>query len=106
MESVVYISALLFSISGLLLLDYHHKLAFWRYPLPTVATLTVMIGVFMVWDTIGITQGIFFIGTSPYLLGVELFAEFPIEELFFLFLLCYVTLLLYIGVARWQHTRS
>lgn len=46
-------------------------------------------------DLIGISLGIFFRGNSPYLSGLTVAPEFPIEELFFLTLLCYSILAVY-----------
>lgn len=100
----IYLGLLLFSISGLMTLDWRHKLAFWYDARRTALTIGFGIAVFVVWDILGIVLGIFFHGNSPYTLPFRLAPEFPIEELFFLFLLCYVTLILYRGLGRWQRT--
>lgn len=102
MEQWYYLVALCISIAGLLWLDYRYRLAFWFDARRTALTIAVTMAVFMVWDAIGIGMGIFFIGESPYMLPIELAPEFPIEEVFFLFLLSFVTLLLYRGLGRWQ----
>jgi lycopene cyclase domain-containing protein len=102
MEHFIYIGALLFSLTGLAILDKRYKLAFWDQPKRTLAVIVLGITVFAVWDFFGISLGIFFKGHSPYMLPFTLFPEFPLEELFFLFLLCYVTLLLYRWSERWQ----
>lgn len=107
MKQYTYLALLLFSISGLAMLDLRYHLAFWRNR--RAASLTIGSGVllFLLWDILGIGLGIFLHGNSPYSLPLRLFPEFPIEELFFLFLLCYVTLLLYTGgVKIWQRTSS
>ena len=52
---------------------------------------------FVIWDAAGIALGIFFKGQSGLLTGIMLAKDFPIEELFFLALLCYTTLI----VATW-----
>jgi len=97
----LYLCALLFSISGLAILDWRYKLAFWDQPKRTGLVIAVGIAVFAIWDFFGISLGIFFKGDSPYMLPFTLFPEFPLEELFFLFLLCYVTVLLYRWSERW-----
>jgi lycopene cyclase domain-containing protein len=97
-----YLGFLLFSIFGLAVLDHRFKLAFWYDAARTAKVLTMAIALFIIWDIIGIKAGIFMHGNGPYSLPFRLFPEFPIEELFFLFLLTYVTLLLYRGVHVWR----
>lgn len=89
----LYLGALLFSITGLSILDYRYKLAFWHNRRQAFLTVVLSILFFIVWDAAGIALGIFFHGNSPYALPARIAPEFPIEELFFLFLLSYVTLL-------------
>ncbi len=102
MEQWTYLGALLFSISGLALLDWRHRLAFWYDSKRTILTIGSVVVLFVVWDIVGIASGIFLHGNSPLTLPYRLFPEFPIEELFFLFLLSYVTLILYRGVLKWR----
>jgi len=101
MEQFVYLGALLFGIAGLATLDWRYKLAFWYQPKRSALVIATGMAVFAVWDFFGISLGIFFKGDSPYVLPFVLFPEFPLEEVFFLFLLCYVTLLLYRWSERW-----
>lgn len=102
MEQFFYIGALLISIAGLVTLDWRYKLAFWDQPKRTSLVILMGIAIFSIWDFFGISLGIFFKGGSSYMLPFTLFPEFPLEELFFLFLLCYVTLLLYRWSVRWR----
>ncbi len=95
-----YFGVLTFSIAGLILLDWRHTLAFFHDWRRTVVTLVSAIAFFIVWDVFGIHLGIFFSGDSPYALPYMIVPDFPIEELLFLFLLCYITLLMYQGVER------
>lgn len=97
-----YLFVLLFSISGLLFIDYRYKLAFWHDKRRTAWTIGITMLIFILWDIIGITIGIFFKGNSQYILPFVIAPEFPVEELFFLFLLSFVTLLIYRGLSRWQ----
>lgn len=104
MEQWAYLLALLISISGLLFIDFRYKLAFWHDLRRTAVTVAIAMNIFIIWDFFGIFLGIFFHGDSPYALPFTLLPEFPVEELFFLFLLCYVSLLVYRGVRRrWPH---
>lgn len=103
MEAFYYLGALLFSIAGLVFLDYRFKLAFFNEPKRTAITLSIAIGLFLIWDLAGINLGIFFNGPSSYDLGIFLLPELPIEEIFFLFLLNYTALILYLGFnKKWQ----
>ena len=95
-----YALCLLLSISGLLVLDWRYTLAFFHDRRRSLLTVLSAMGLFVIWDLLGIWLNIFFDGTSPYTLGVFLAPNLPVEELLFLFLLCYITLLLYRGVKR------
>lgn len=104
-ESTYYITALILSLAGLALADYRYKLAYFSAPRRTLKTISAVVGLFIIWDLLGIGLGIFYEGTSRYLLGVNLLPEFPIEELFFLTLLIYTTLLLVRGTDKsWSRT--
>lgn len=97
-----YLFALVLSISCLLLIDRRLKLAFWHDARRSITVIGFAIAFFIIWDLLGISFGIFFDGMSAYMLPVRLLPHFPIEELFFLFLLNYVVLLLYTGgQKRW-----
>lgn len=93
----LYLSCLLLSLAGLAILDFRFKLAFAKDAKAAGFALGIAYVIFVIWDLSGISAGIFFKGQSPYLTGVMLFKDFPLEELFFLALLCYTTLI----VATW-----
>lgn len=102
---VLYLTGLLIGIAGLTIIDCRWKLAFWRNAKQTTATLAVAIAIFIIWDFIGIGLGVFFHGGSAYTLPLRLAPEFPIEEIVFLYLLTYSTLIIYHGVQLWHsHT--
>lgn len=100
MMQFAYLSALVISIAGLMVLDYRYKIALSVQPHRTLLTLGFAIATFVVWDLMGIALGIFFHGNSQYSLPIRLLPEFPIEELFFLLLLTYVSLLIYVKAAK------
>lgn len=101
-----YSAVLLFSTFGMIMLDQKYSLAFFNNSLR--ASLTVFIGValFIAWDISGIIAGIFFTGPSPYITGIMLGPDFPLEELFFLVFLCYFTLIIFRLAEEkvWQRT--
>jgi len=100
-----YLIGLLIGIGGLLIIDHRWKLGFWRDAKRTALTLSTAIAIFVLWDLLGISLGIFFHGGSQYSLPFRLAPEFPIEEIVFLFLLTYCALIIYHGVQLWRsHT--
>lgn len=88
-----YLAILIVSLIGCYLLDRTHKLAFTVDPKRAFWSMVPAFLVFFVWDIAGISLGIFFRGNNTLLTGIQLFPEFPIEEVFFLMLLCYSTLI-------------
>ena len=95
LESFLYLLVLIVSILGLIGIDHKHKLALFKSPRAKLVSVGVAVAVFLIWDVIGISLGIFFRGNSPHLSGLLLGPELPLEELFFLILLSYNTLLAY-----------
>lgn len=89
----IYLSALLVSLTGLGLLDAKYKLAFAKNPKAAFVAIAIPYLLFVIWDTAGIALGIFFKGQSKFLTGIMLAKDFPIEEVFFLALLSYTTLI-------------
>ena len=95
-----YLSGLMIALGCLSLIDRKLKLAFWYDARISLQTIAATVGIFVVWDLLGIALGIFYSGGSAYSLPFMILPEFPIEELFFLVLLSYTTLLLYRGLQR------
>ena len=91
--SFFYLSAILTSILGLALLDYRHSLAFAK-PKKHFLLIAIPVLFFLAWDEVGITLGVFFRGTTPILTGILVYEELPLEEIFFLIVLSYTSLLL------------
>lgn len=96
----LYLFALLFSILGVGLLDWTHRVALFVDPRATLLAVGLSVAVFLIWDIVGIANGIFFRGDAPHLSGILLAPELPLEELFFLILLSYNTLVVYRWAAK------
>lgn len=92
MTGLLYLAALLGAITGIALLDRRFRLAFWADRRRTVLTVGIAVVGFLVWDLVGIGLGIFSRGEAPYMTGLLLAPELPVEEAVFLTLLCYNTL--------------
>jgi lycopene cyclase domain-containing protein len=84
----LYLAALLVSIAGLVLLDLRLKLFLGAAPVRAAIVLVVGVAGFLAWDAAGVGLGIFFEGRRRLLIGVDLAPQVPLEELFFLILLC------------------
>lgn len=88
----VYLAALLVSLFGMVVLDRRFHLFFWRDVPRAAVTLLVGVVFFLIWDVVGIDLGIFFRGETSFMTGVLVATELPLEEVFFLTLLCYLTM--------------
>ncbi|NQX26367.1 lycopene cyclase domain-containing protein [Microbacteriaceae bacterium VKM Ac-2854] len=90
--SLIYLGALLVSLTGMVVLDRRFGLFFWADARRAAIVLAVGIAFFLVWDAFGIGLGIFFRGETNFMTGVLIAPELPLEEVFFLALLCYLTM--------------
>jgi lycopene cyclase domain-containing protein len=86
--SGLYLAALLVSIAGLVVLDARFRLFLTAAPRRAAVVLAVGVVGFLLWDAAGVALRIFFEGDTGLLVGVDLAPEIPLEELFFLILLC------------------
>ncbi|MEP6844265.1 MAG: lycopene cyclase domain-containing protein [Pseudolysinimonas sp.] len=101
----LYLIGLLVGLAGMVVLDLRYRLFFRKAPLRAAIVLAVGVAFFMTWDAAGIGLGIFFRGDPALLVGVQLAPELPLEELFFLTLLCYLTMNLAAAATRWLGSR-
>ena len=95
---LIYLAALAVSLTGMVTLDRRFHLFFWRGPVRAAVILVVGVAFFLVWDVFGITLGIFFRGETSFMTGILVGPELPLEEVFFLCLLCYFAMNLFAGV--------
>jgi lycopene cyclase domain-containing protein len=93
--SLVYLGALLVSLAGMVVLDLRFRLFFAAAALRAAIVLVIGVAFFLAWDVAGIGAGIFFRGNPGLLTGVLIGPELPLEEVFFLALLCYLTMNVY-----------
>jgi lycopene cyclase domain-containing protein len=96
----LYLLALLVALAGMVVLDWRLHLFFWRCPVRAAIVLAIGLAFFLVWDLQGIRLGIFFRGETSFMTGWQWAPELPLEEPFFLALLCYLTMNVYAVVAR------
>jgi lycopene cyclase domain-containing protein len=98
--SFLYLLLLVLALGCMVLIDRRYGLFFWRNARRAALVLVAGVLFFLVWDVFGITLHIFARGDSPYMTGVELLPDLPLEEVFFLAFLCYVTMVLIAGAER------
>ena len=98
--SLLYLLALLVALTGMVMLDRRFRLFFWISPKRAAIVLVVGVAFFLTWDLAGIGLGIFFRGETSFMTGLQVAPELPLEEVFFLTLLCYLTMNLYGAASR------
>lgn len=98
--SILYLLTLLVSLAGMVVLDWRFRLFFWHSARRASVVLVIGVLFFVAWDVIGIGLGIFYRGETRIMTGVQLAPELPIEEIFFLTFLCYLTMNLLQGARR------
>ena len=87
-----YLTFLLLSIVCMVLCDWRFTLAFFADARRAALLSAAVVALFLLWDALGIATGTFFRGDSPFMTGVELAPEMPLEEPIFLFFLTYLAL--------------
>jgi len=98
----LYLGGLLIGIAGMIVLDARFRLFFWRAPLRAAIVLVAGVAFFVAWDLVGVGAGVFFPGRSAIVTGALIVPGLPVEELFFLVLLCYTAMDLYGAFDRWS----
>ncbi len=96
----LYLAALLVSFAGVVALDLRFGLALRARPRRTALVTMIGVAVFVVWDLVGITTGVFVRGDGPWYIGVELAPHLPVEEIVFLAFLSYLTCVIDGAVGR------
>jgi lycopene cyclase domain-containing protein len=104
--SVLYLVALLIALAGMVVLDRRFRLFFWRDVRRAAIVLAVGLVFFLTWDLQGIRLGIFFRGETSLMTGLQWAPQLPLEEPFFLLLLCYLAMNLYGFLTRLRSARS
>lgn len=92
MTSLLYLICLIVALTGMVVLDRRFSLFFWADARRAGIVLALGVVFFLAWDLVGIGAGVFFRGETVFMTGLQLAPELPIEELFFLTLLCYLTM--------------
>ena len=97
---LLYLAALLIALIGMEVLDRRFRLFFWRDARRATIVLVAGVVFFLVWDLLGVGLGVFFRGETSFMTGLQVAPEVPLEEVFFLTLLCYLTMNVYGALDR------
>ncbi|WP_026553542.1 lycopene cyclase domain-containing protein [Arthrobacter sp. H20] len=100
MTSLLYLACLVGSLAVMGWWDRQDGLFFWAAPRRAALVMALGVAFFLAWDVGGIGLGIFYRGDSELMTGVLLAPELPLEELFFLTFLCWLTMNLYVYLTR------
>lgn len=98
----IYPLGIVIGLIGMGIIDWRYKLALFTDWKRTLRTIIPAMAVFIVWDISGIILGIFSDGDGQYRSGLELGPHFPVEEIFFLALLTYFTLVVWRLISQYH----
>lgn len=98
--NAVYLICLLAAAACIVAVDLRFRLFLGRSWRDAALVLAGGLAFFLVWDLAGIGLGVFSRGDGPYLTGIMLAPELPIEEPLFLLFLCETTMVLVLGAER------
>ena len=90
-----YLAVLLLGLGCMLLTDRRWRLVLWGDARRAVAVLGAGVVLFLAWDVVALRLGLYRRGESAALTGAQVAPELPLEELFFILFLCYLTLVLH-----------
>lgn len=93
--SFLYLGALLFSITGIALIDLRWRVALWWDARRTLLATAASTVVLLIWDLVGIELGLFRMGSAEIMTGIEIVPHLTIEEPVFLIGLSYLSVVAY-----------
>jgi lycopene cyclase domain-containing protein len=97
----LYLLAIVGSTLCMGLVDHRWRLFLFARPGRAVLVVAAGIVFFLAWDLVAIGLDIYRRGESPAMTGIELVTDLPLEEVFFVVFLCYLTMVLH-GLLGWQ----
>ncbi|TRW43044.1 lycopene cyclase domain-containing protein [Georgenia yuyongxinii] len=92
---MLYLGTLVVSLAGMVVLDRRYRLVLWADARRGAVVLAAGTAFFLVWDVAAIAAGFYRRGDSAAMTGAMLAPELPLEELFFIVFLAYLTLVLH-----------
>ena len=95
MTQWVYLLTLLAALACMGLVDRRWRLLLWADPKRAVVVLAAGVALFLAWDVAALRFGLYRRGDSRWMSGLEVARDLPVEELFFVLFLCYLTMVLH-----------
>ncbi|WP_191563225.1 lycopene cyclase domain-containing protein [Janibacter melonis] len=92
---LLYLGFVVVSTLCMGLVDHRWRLALFDRPRRTLGVVAAGTLLFLVWDLVAIESGMYVRGESPAMTGAELLPELPVEEIFFIVFLSYITCVLH-----------
>jgi lycopene cyclase domain-containing protein len=90
-----YLAVLLAGLACMGLMDRRWRLVLWADLRRGLTVLSVGVVGFLVWDLLAVHAGFYRRGGAGIVTGVQVAPGVPLEEVFFVLFLCYVTLVLH-----------
>jgi lycopene cyclase domain-containing protein len=97
--SLVYLLSLVAVLVCMALTDRRWKLFFWSDARRAAVVFAFGFVLFLVWDLVALHFELYERGRSEWMTGIEVAPELPVEELFFVAFLPYLTMVLH-GLGR------
>lgn len=95
MTQWAYLAILVLGLGCMVLMDRRWGLVLWADARRAVTVIAAGMVVFLAWDMAALRLGLYRRGESAAMTGVQVAPELPLEEIFFVLFLCYLTLVLH-----------
>jgi lycopene cyclase domain-containing protein len=90
-----YLATLVVALGCVGLVDRRWRLVLWSDVRRGAAVLASGVVFFLAWDLVAVRQGFYRRGGADVMTGLQVAADLPLEEVFFVLFLCYVTVVLH-----------
>jgi lycopene cyclase domain-containing protein len=100
MMQLAYLATLVLGAGCMALMDHRWRLVLWADVRRALIVIGVGLVLFLAWDVAALRLGLYHRGESAGMTGVEVAPDLPLEEIFFILFLCYLTLVLHRLVHR------
>lgn len=101
-----YLATVLASTGCVALVDRRWRLVVWSRAGRAAVVLPLGVAVFLVWDLLALDRGFYRRGGAEVMTGIDVAPGLPLEEVFFVLFLCYLTLVLHRGARVLLEARS
>jgi lycopene cyclase domain-containing protein len=95
MTHLTYLVALLVPLAAMAAVDRRWRLVLWADPWRAAVVLVLGVIAFLAWDVLALDLGFYRRGGSPLMTGLDVAPDLPLEEVFFVLFLCYLSLVLH-----------